>query len=164
MIRIQKDNWDDLGGKLERRTYRASSAMADASVGTWIKWLLWLVVVMAVVGIVLNYVGVFSTVARAPGQIIERTLEPDNVIYNYEWFHDNWAAYRAKLAQIETHKELIVDTPPGSEKNRLAVEIAAMRQKCRSIAEQYNANATKTNRSIFMGREAPETLDAQACN
>ena len=105
-----------------------------------------------------------SAVATAPGRVIQRTLETDNIIHNYEWFHDTWAAYRAKLDQIATHSSLLDEAEDSRERSQIRTEVAAMRQKCRSLAEQYRANATKTNRGIFQGREAPETLDPQTCN
>jgi hypothetical protein len=126
---------------------------------------MWIVYgILAVLGLWVlgNVTGVIGSIATAPGRVIQKTMQTNNIIHNYEWFHDTWAAWRAKLNQMNTHTELIAGAS-GAEANRLRIELAAIRQKCRSLAEQYNANATKTNRSIFQGREAPEHLDASQC-
>lgn len=105
----------------------------------------------------------FSSVVTAPSRVVSRTLQTDNIINNYEWFHDAYAQYRARLGQINAHKNL-VNSAEGSEKSRLNIELAAISQNCRDLAARYNSNATKSNRSIFMGQEAPEFLDETACN
>jgi hypothetical protein len=115
--------------------------------------------IVAVGSVVLNTAGMFIT---APSRVISKTLGTDNIIYNYEWFHDTFAAYSAKMGQIDTHRTLVAGAD-AKEASRLRIELAAMQQTCRELATRYNANATKTNRSIFMGREAPPYLDMASC-
>ena len=105
----------------------------------------------------------FSSVATAPSRVINKTLQTDNIINNYEWFHDAYGQYRARVSQIEQHKRFMSEAE-DSEKSRLRIELAAIQQSCRELSAQYNANATKSNRSIFMGQEAPESLSEQQCN
>jgi len=112
----------------------------------------------------LHIFGVFGSVATAPGRVIERTMQPDNIINTYEWFHDANANYKARVAQIAAKKrDVSAPDNDSAERFRLRTELGAMQQSCRDIAQRYNANAMKTNRSIFMGREAPETLNPTAC-
>lgn len=118
---------------------------------------------LIVAGLIGNVAGVFSSVATAPGRVIQKALETDNIIHNYEWFHDYHAAYQAKMGQIRDHSGL-VDGSSGSEKSRLAIELAAIRQTCRELVTRYNANSTKTNRSIFKGRTAPAELEILTCD
>ena len=92
-------------------------------------------------------------------------MDADNIIYNYEWFHDYNAQYKSRINQISGQKGMIKDVGDlnTTEKIRLNQELQAIRQSCRDIVTRYNANATKTNRSIFMGKEAPEKLDITTC-
>lgn len=103
------------------------------------------------------------TAANSAQGVINKTLDPNNVLVKYEWFHDANATYRSRLAQIGGHKSLVAGEQDRYERQRLNVELAAMRQSCRDLALKYNANATKTNVSIFQGRELPSMLDATAC-
>jgi len=105
----------------------------------------------------------FSSVATAPSRVINKTLQTDNIINNYEWFHDAYGQYRARVSQITQHKQFMADADKA-EATRLRIELGAIQQSCRELAAQYNANATKSNRSIFMGQEAPESLSEQQCN
>lgn len=115
----------------------------------------------AVVGF--SVLGVVSGIVTLPGAIITKTLNPDNVIHNYEWFHDTNNAVQARVAQIKQQKQWLADTTDVAEKNKLRIELGAQQQSCRDLTAKYNANATKSNRSIFMGRDAPLGLDAGAC-
>lgn len=114
-------------------------------------------------GIVVQTCSTISAVATAPGRVISKTLDTNNIINNYEWFHDANAAYQARLNQIREFKGYLDKEADASERARLRMEMSAQQQSCRELATRYNANSIKTNRSIFKGREAPEELDPQLC-
>jgi hypothetical protein len=122
------------------------------------------VFILAVVYVSAQFMFTAAQVATAPGRVISKTLDTDNIIHNYEWFHDAHGQYKTRVAQLSSHREAYLATAGDqAERNRLRVEVFAVQQSCRDLANRYNANATKTNRSIFMGREAPESLDASKC-
>lgn len=98
-----------------------------------------------------------------PGRVVTKTFDADNIIANYEFFHDANNQTKARVGQIRAHKAIIADNTDAGEKNRLRIELAGMQQSCRDLVGRYNANATKVNRSIFMGREAPDTLNQSIC-
>lgn len=127
-------------------------------------WIIVIIVISALAGILVQWLGMFGSVATAPARVVEKTMRTDNIISNYEWYHDANGKYKSRIAQITSKKKDLSDPANDSqEKNRLRIELSAMQQSCRELANQYNANAIKTNKSIFMGREAPETLNAQLC-
>jgi hypothetical protein len=125
------------------------------------KWSFWIFFFI----VVFSGLAWFINLASVPGKIVSKTLDPDNIIHNYEWFHDFNGQYKSRLNQISGQKAMIKDLGEvnNAEKVRLAQELSAIRQSCRDIVTRYNANATKTNRSIFMGREAPEKLEISTC-
>ncbi len=119
----------------------------------------WVVVGFAALAVLALVGGVFSTltkVATAPGRVLDRALETGNIIHNYEWFHDTHAAYLSRRNQIASYKKVATDS-------QALLELQAMRQSCRDLVTKYNANSTKTNRSIFKGRDAPSELDLNTC-
>lgn len=101
---------------------------------------------------------------RSAAGIVNRTLDADNAIATYERFHDRWRGYEARIGQIRDTQRTIAGETDRVELQRLRIELNAQRQSCREIAAGYNADATKTNRSIFQGREAPATLNMEACS
>lgn len=111
----------------------------------------------------LNAIGVFNSVATAPGRVINKTLETNNIIFNYERFFNVNANYKSRVAQIEEYRPLIAGETDPSEKARLRTELSAMKQSCRELANGYNADAGKMNRSLFRDRDLPEQLDVAAC-
>lgn len=100
---------------------------------------------------------------RTAGGVINRTFDADNVIAKYEWFHDAHGQYQARVNQIVSTRQMYIEEKDIAERSRLRIELSAQRQSCRDIVTRYNGNATKTNVSIFQGREAPSSLNIQTC-
>ena len=141
-----------------------ASSNGDITTGRVIKWAL--VGTAAVIGITVlaSVAGVVTSPFRTASGVINRTMDPANVLRTYELFHDRHRSYLARVDQIRsTAADMARETDP-SERSRMRIELGAQRQNCREIVAAYNADAIKTNRSIFQGREAPETLDAEPCN
>lgn len=114
-----------------------------------------------VFGQVVSTVGV---VATAPSRVINKTLGTDNIISNYEWYHDSNAAFIARVAQIHAFKEMVKIESEPAERSRLRIDLAAQQQTCRTLATNYNANSQKINKNIFKGTSLPETQNIEECN
>ena len=102
-------------------------------------------------------------IASQPARVISKTFDADNMIHNYEFFHDANNNVMARTAQIKGHRAIIADNKDVSEQTRLRIELAAIQQSCRDLVARYNSNATKVNRSIFMGRTAPTNINPETC-
>lgn len=111
--------------------------------------------------------GIISLPFRAAGGVISRTLEPDNIISNYEWYYDTYNSFEARKGQIASHlsamKAAKADGANITIVDRYRVELEGMRQSCRDMAARYNANSSKINRVIFRGRQAPVELISSEC-
>lgn len=113
-------------------------------------------------GIVGSMVGTFTSVATAPGRVISKTLETNNIIQSYERFRDLNGVFVARVSQLRAHKQLLDAETDPAEKRRLRIEFAGQQQSCRDIAARYNADSSKMNKAIFRA-DAPTTLDATNC-
>lgn len=105
----------------------------------------------------------FSSVATAPSRVINKTLQTDNIIFNYERFFDVNASFTSRSAQVKQYKEFLATETNPSEKVRLRTEMAAMQQSCRELATKYNADSQKMNRSVFKDSDLPYTLNIAEC-
>ena len=105
----------------------------------------------------------FSSAVTAPSRVINKTLQTDNIIFNYERFFDVNANFTSRVAQIKQYKEFLVTETDPSEKIRLRTEMAAMQQSCRELATKYNADSQKMNRSLFKDKDLPYTLNTTDC-
>jgi hypothetical protein len=112
--------------------------------------------------VVIVYVATAGSIATAPGRVISKTLETDNIIHSYEWFYDVHAAYLSRVGQIREFKKLD-RAEDAAEAARERVELSAIRQTCRDLATKYNADSQKMNKSIFRGWSLPEALDMGTC-
>lgn len=114
-------------------------------------------------GIFMNVVGTATSIATAPGRVIQKTLQTDNIISSYEWYFDTNAQFNARIGQIATHKQILGETTDDAEKSRLRMEMASMQQSCRELAERYNANSMKMNKTIFKDWRLEPALDPAIC-
>lgn len=115
------------------------------------------------VPIAFSVYSIFSSVASAPSRVINKTLQTDNIIFNYERFFDISANFTSRVAQIKQYKEFLSTETDPIEKVSLRTEKAAMQQSCRELATKYNADSQKMNRSLFRDKDLPYTLDISYC-
>lgn len=98
--------------------------------------------------------------------VADRTLDADNIIFNYEQFYDVSERHKAKVRDLATHTELVATAKAEGDKkelSRLRMELAALRSSCRALASEYNADSQKLNRSIFKSNDLPHTLSLSDC-
>lgn len=50
-------------------------------------WLLGGFGALFAIGLAFNALNTASSVATAPGRVVQQTMQTDNIINNYEWFH-----------------------------------------------------------------------------
>lgn len=126
------------------------------------KWIPYaLLFVLALVG--LSYAFTAMNVATAPARVMSQTMQTDNIIQSYEWFYDVNASFDARQAQVEQFASLLATETNPTERSQLRIELTAMQQTCRELANNYNANSQKLNKSIFKGWSLPASLDALHC-
>ena len=123
---------------------------------------------MAVVGMIAIGVGIFTVniitqPMRTASGIMNKTLSADNVITNYEWFHNANGQYLSRVNQIKVSKTNMKDETDKPEQQRIRIDLNAQQQSCRDLATRYNANSEKINVSIFKGWSLPSTLDINTC-
>lgn len=113
--------------------------------------------------VLLGGVGWVYNIVSQPARVVSKTLDADNIINNYEWFHDANGNYLARIAQIKQFKALNANETDQQERSRLRIEMAAIQQSCRDLSRRYNANAAKMNRGIFRERSLPDQLNTGDC-
>lgn len=141
-----------------------NSSSDDITLGRAVKWLLLAILLLSGIGVAISVMSAATAPIRGAAGVVSRTFDAGNIERTYERFHDLNRGYTSRVAQIrETSRRLAAETDP-TERRFLNTELAAQRGSCRDIVAQYNADATKTNREIFRGREAPETLNLSECD
>lgn len=103
---------------------------------------------------VLGALATAMNVISLPGRVVTREVGTDRAIGNYEWFFDYNSQYQSRLAQIESYKK-VADIQP--------LELESVRQACRSLANDYNAQSMKINKRWFKDSALPDQLEVGAC-
>lgn len=105
----------------------------------------------------------FSSVVSAPSRVINKTLQTDNIIFNYEAFFDQNAQFQSRKDQVAQYKKFLESETNPDEKIRLRTEFGAMQQSCRDLVNKYNNDSQKLNKSLFKSKNLPTELDITSC-
>lgn len=116
------------------------------------------------VGCVYNAV---TNPAVQAARIVNKTIDADNVIYNYEWFHRQYGDILAMEPKLVTADAALKsfeasagpradwDFDDKQEHARLASIVLGLQNQRAEMVQRYNAHAEMSNRSIFIGRNLP---------
>ncbi|MDD3434707.1 MAG: hypothetical protein PHD96_02150, partial [Candidatus Pacebacteria bacterium] len=136
--------------------------------GLLMVFVLWLLAIA--VGFISWPFHAISNVQETGHGIIDKTINADNAIYNYEWFkrqYENYLAIKAKIGETEAALESFkIEAGPRSqwkfydtaEFNRLNSVLLGLRQTLNDLVAEYNARSKMVNRSIFKTGDLPVTL------
>jgi hypothetical protein len=127
------------------------------------KTIVLVVIALLVIPIVFGAYSTFSSVVSAPGRVVNKTLQTNNIVFNYERFFDINANFITRVAQVKQYKEFLASETDSVEKINLRTELAAIQQSCRELATKYNADSQKMNRSLFKDKDLPYTLSISSC-
>lgn len=108
---------------------------------------------------------------RAAVGVAERTLNPDSMIYNYEWFKRQVQDVRAIDERLRAARlsQKSFEAAAGSreswkfddrqEWNRLNAVVLGLESQRATMVAEYNARTQMANRDIFRTGDLPESLN-----
>lgn len=123
---------------------------------------------VAVIGgiLVLSVVGGVGfgvlNLSSQPARVVQKTFDADNMIYNYEWFRQQYADIQAmdqKIAASSVSLESFENSAgprsgwAASDRNRwdfLNSQVLGLTNQRTTMVAAYNGRASQANRSIFM--------------
>lgn len=141
----------------------------DHPILTIFKW----IGVLMLVSITLSVFGVLSMPFRSAVGVAERTLDPDALIYNYEWFKTQYQDIRSFDTRIqnaqdaltsfnESYKGITRDKWPFEATQREtelnSILLGLKNQKALMVAE-YNARAKMANRNFVKFDDVPDHIE-----
>lgn len=128
------------------------------------------IIPIIVLGLIIGGISWVIRVASQPAKVIEKTMDADNILYNYEWFKQTHQDFKAINGKIENSKEALdqfVATAglrenwsfeDKNEYSRLNTIVLGLKNQRQDIVATYNARSKMANRAIFK-RGVPETLE-----
>lgn len=135
------------------------------------------IIVLSVLGFFVLVTGAFFLritlyPAAQAVRIYEKTADADNVIYNYEYFKQQYQDIQSFQRKIVTAKEELSsfknltprenwDFQDKQEYSRLTANLTGLKNMLNDMVGQYNARANMVNRKIFMGTNVPVTLNVE---
>jgi predicted signal transduction protein with EAL and GGDEF domain len=138
---------------------------------SWLEGVGGLVLVVVVIGcllvggVVLGVIPLpfktFTSQVDSAGKIIDKVNDPDNAIYNYEWFKSQYAKIGAIREQIKNTNDSLADfraTYGGvstwdyvtkEEYNRQRTVLLGLENQENNLVADYNSRSAMANRNIF---------------
>lgn len=107
--------------------------------------------------------GAWNIFVTQPSRIVQQTFDANNVLYNYEWFRNQYNDVLAIDRRINNTSASIAVVSDAKEKIRLNQVLLGLQNQREGMVAAYNANAMKTNRNIFInpplgGERLPDFL------
>lgn len=139
---------------------------------TWVGGIVLAAVLLFVALVSFNFSGTLGSIISAPGRVIQKTLETDNIVGNYEYFIDayNNVIPRQKQAYLnakESYESFLSLLPADREKWKTADKAEASRLNSIVLATKniyvgsvtdYNSKSKMLNRNVFKDRNLPYEL------
>lgn len=135
------------------------------------RWFLGAIAVILATYFAALFIGAVTLPFRTAHGVTKKVTNPDNVIFQYEKFHDNCNSVRAldqqyseavKDADAYAREIKGQDDPLGQkagEVARLRSVAQGIRNQRISVAEQYNADSRKLTQSPFKSHSLPYRID-----
>jgi len=133
---------------------------------------------LSILGFALKIIGIpffgAKTLVNTNYEIIDKTLDADNVLYNYEWFKDRKEAIDANYQKIDIAKKAFLDFEElagdrkywtfedKQEDSRLRAVAQGIESATKDLIAEYNARSQMANRNIFKDGLIPEVLEFEA--
>jgi len=109
------------------------------------------------------------TVWNYGSRVAERTIGPDAMISNYEWYEQQLKDIKAIEGQTRDAEQAVVDFKEANGKelaydqrielSRLQANVTGLRQARRKMVEDYNARASMVTRSMWKSGTLPYRIE-----
>lgn len=122
-------------------------------------------ILLGVLGTALNLITIpwlkFNRQVQMERDIVTKTYQANNAIYNYHWFKERAEAIKATENKIKVAKDsaIFFETSAGSRKDwtfedktehaRLSSVVQGLKSHYEDIVAEYNARAKEVDRNIF---------------
>lgn len=110
--------------------------------GKVVKWIfagVGVVLLLSVIGFV---TGIISLPFRSAAGVLERTMAPDAIIGNYQWFYDQYNAIQAQKANLGTLPKDARERP-------------GLLMVLNSMIGEYNSRSNQINRNLWKASDLP---------
>jgi 5-bromo-4-chloroindolyl phosphate hydrolysis protein len=135
------------------------------------RWILKAVIFLFLITAVIWVVDLVLIPAKSAKEIINKTLDADHVLQNYEWFkqqNQDYEAINKKIAEADTSYQTFKRELPKeraqwtfedkNELSRLSSILDGLKYQKNDIVSVYNARSTMMNRDLFKTNDLPDKL------
>lgn len=131
------------------------------------------IIILVLIGlsVVAGVISMISAPVRTVTGVVERTLNPDNVIANYEWFKRQYEDVQAIDVRLEasrrSHGEFLAAAgdratwkfEDRNEDQRMRGIVLGLEGQRAEMVAAYNARTQMANRNIFRTGDLPDRLN-----
>jgi len=159
---VAKNGWEEMESRIDKGPWSAFASVGCFAITA--------VVILVIVFSSLGFVGNVFTQGQ---RVVNKTIDADNMIYNYEWFkqrHEDIGAIDSKIELSKSSLKRFTDSA-GDRKDwhredreehaRLSTVQLGLEQQRADLIAEYNARSRMVNRSVFKtgDTELPERVE-----
>lgn len=122
----------------------------------------WAIIIVGGLSLIGGGVFMAVNVVSQPGRVVQKTLDADNVLFNYEWFRTQYADIQAMQPKIDNAiaartafeqsagERSTWKTSDRNEWDRLNGLVLGLQNQRVTMIAAYNGNASKANKALFI--------------
>lgn len=120
-----------------------------------------LIVIACLVGlVVLFYLGVALNLVMLPGRVVNKVATPENVIFNYEYFHQQYQDIQATAIKIKTAYDATqMSWLAEEQKSTYMTNYIGTQNFMATLVGDYNAKSKMLTRKLFKDRQLPYQIE-----
>lgn len=124
-------------------------------VWTTLKVGLWIIVIVSILSIVGCVISTVTNPLNQAARVVNKTIDADNMLNNYRWFHDASASLDLYPTKIQHAKELETWAEAHAPERAMArqTELTGLEQTCLGLVGDYNSRAARLDSGFFRNPE-----------
>ena len=92
--------------------------------------------------------------------LVTRVTAPQAIIYNYQWYYDQYNAIRATEAKIRVADVALAASKPDTEDyNRRVTERAGIEMVLEGMIGEYNSRSRQITRNLWKANDLPYEIE-----
>ena len=117
------------------------------------KWKVIGIIVFLIV--VISIVGFTTNMICQPARLVTKTFDADNILHNYEWFHQTAQDIGASKIKIKNADVMVQKAKSEEAREKWGTVLLGLNNYIQDLIAQYNAKSRMINRNLFKSKELP---------
>jgi len=123
------------------------------------KYWVWIIIAVLVLAVGIPVLSILTAPLRAANQVVNKVVNADAIVSNYEWFHDQYNAIKATQKKVDIAKNAL-DAAKGTDayQNR-STEYYGVQMVLQGMIGEYNSKSKQITRNLWKAKDLPYQIE-----